>query len=106
MELLVGIVILSVAMMLWPLWKNERKARTLVIGRLKKECQQQGLQLLDETVLLDTWRVRWGSSRPIIKRSFLFEFSATGGDRYQGEVTLNHWTLGPIQLEVHRVPSN
>ena len=69
----------------------------------RKRCQELDVQLLDETVALhglwlrrDAGRVRWW-------RSYLFEFTATGDDRYHGSVEMLGRRVIALELAPHRL---
>lgn len=70
-------------------------------------CQQLGLQLLDQSmVIVGFWPVRDRSGRLVFRRSYQFEFSSTGDRRYQGKLVLEGILLKSIQLEVYRPPES
>ncbi len=70
-------------------------------------CQQLGLQLLDQSmVIVGFWPVRGRSGRLVFRRSYQFEFSSTGEKRYQGRLVLEGILLKSIQLEVYRPPES
>lgn len=70
-------------------------------------CQQLGLQLLDQSmVIVGFWPVRDRSGRLVFRRSYQFEFSSTGDKRYQGKLVLEGILLKSIQLEVYRPPES
>lgn len=50
-------------------------------------CRQNGLQLLDGTVAFHGIAILWTRRR--ITRSYRFEYSLDGADRYQGLITLS-----------------
>ena len=86
------------------LWWNAQGARQIALSATKSYCQKTGLQLLDETVALSKFRLRRdvrGNVR--LWRSYQFEFTATGYERYNGSVTLHGAQVGDIQLEPHRI---
>lgn len=52
-------------------------------------CESRGLLLLDQTVSLNKVRLRRDRSGQMqIERTYQFEFSTNGDDRYQGDITL------------------
>ena len=103
MDLLTLIVLLAFASMFWPLWVRGRQAREQVMKHLRRHCQAEGLQLLDDTVELSHFRLRWNRGRPQAVRTYEFEFSAVGDDRYPGLVVLAGYRIESVQLTPHRM---
>ena len=102
-DLLLVVVVAGVVLMLWPLLQSQQQAREWAMKALRRECQQQGLQLLDDTVELSRTRLRLRKGRFLTDRGFTFEFSSTGDDRYCGELHLTGLRIMSLQLEPHRI---
>ena len=71
-------------------WRNTLRAREEAIRVSRAACKTQGHQFLDDTVSL----TRLGFSRgargwPLLRRTYAFEFSADGHDRFVGSITLS-----------------
>ena len=72
----------------WLLWDN-LKAREAAVAASRDLCKAEGLQLLDDTVVMQSLRpVRGSGGRLNLKRIYVFEYSDTGNDRHKGSVTL------------------
>ena len=72
----------------WLLWDN-LKAREAAVAASRDLCKAEGLQLLDDTVVMQSLRpVRGSGGRLRLKRIYVFEYSDTGNDRHKGSVTL------------------
>ena len=68
-------------------------------------CQQLGLQLLDQSmVIVGFWPVRSASGRIEFRRRYQFEFSSIGDRRYQGKLVLVGMQLHSIALEPYKLP--
>lgn len=79
-------------------WYSGSVARDAAIRAARRACQQQSLQLLDETVALSRTRLRRdGSGRVRLWRQFVFEFTDTGERRRAGTLEL----LGQRVLSLH-----
>lgn len=102
MDLLIVVVLFGLALLVWPLWQKQQKAREWAMRYLRKQCEQDALQLLDETVELSSTQFRWNNGRPLALRTFVFEFSVDGGDRYQGSLQLAGYRVLAMQLETHK----
>ena len=70
-------------------WQDELKAREIAISAARSTCRNEGLQLLDDTVAQNGLRlIRHDQGRLCLQRSFAFEYSRSGDDRYPGYITL------------------
>ena len=57
MELLVIAAIAGLGLLGWPAIQRQQAARVLALRYLRKQCQQENLQLLDDTVSLAHMRI-------------------------------------------------
>ena len=70
-------------------WRNTLRAREEAIRASRAACKTQGHQFLDDTVsLVRLGVVRGEQGWPLFRRTYEFEFSADGYDRFVGSVTL------------------
>ena len=81
------------------LWLDGARARELAIAIIKTACQKQGLQLLDDTVFLQRFGIRWTQQGLRIRRMFRFEYSTEGTLRQTGYILLIGTALESIHLE-------
>jgi uncharacterized protein DUF3301 len=72
------------------LWLKLSVARERAIQEARRQCQQHGLQLLDETVGLRAVRLRRVNGLRMIERCYGFEVSIDGNDREAGRL----WMIG------------
>ncbi|MFT4917461.1 MAG: hypothetical protein ACI8RU_000069 [Zhongshania aliphaticivorans] len=81
--------------------------RELALRATRKHLEQQQLQLLDGHVALRAvWCKRDTNGQIKLWRRYIFEFTATGHERYKGQVvTLGNRVEG-FELEPHRVPND
>ncbi len=69
-----------------------------------RECEKMDVQMLDQSVYLRrVWIKRGRDGRPGFWRAFYFEFTVTGGDRYQGQVLMLGRRIERVELEPHRM---
>ena len=104
MELLVIAAIAGLGLLGWPAIQRQQAARVLALRYLRKQCQQENLQLLDDTVSLARMRLKFLKGRPVLVRGYEFEFSVDGGDRYPGSVVLEGYRPVSLVLAVHSNP--
>jgi len=80
-------------------WHTGRTAheRVLEIGRVV--CRDLDVQLLDDTVALHRFALRWRRHGIVARRIYGFEFSADGSARSSGEIALEGLKLDWVQIE-------
>ncbi|MEW7980466.1 MAG: DUF3301 domain-containing protein [Candidatus Sedimenticola endophacoides] len=76
-------------------WLDSARARELAVGICGESCQHEGLQFLDQTVVLKRLGLRWTAQGVRLRRTFQFDYSEQGDERRSGQIVL----VG-IQLEV------
>nr|WP_302473642.1 DUF3301 domain-containing protein [Thalassolituus sp.] len=97
-------VLAGLALLGWPAIQRQQAARVLALRYLRKQCQQENLQLLDDTVSLARMRLKFTKGRPVLVRGYEFEFSVDGGDRYPGSLVLEGYRPVSVVLAVHSDP--
>jgi len=88
------------------LWLKLSVARERAVQEARRQCQQHGLQLLDETVGLRGLRLRRVNGLRMIERCYSFEVSIDGDDREPGRLwmigsALSSLSLPTIELVPH-----
>ncbi len=85
-------------------WQSgEYKGRALRLA--SQHCQQLGLQLLDQSMVIKGyWPMRLQSGSLVIRRRYNFEFTSTGQQRYCGKLVLLGFKLESIELETYQLP--
>ncbi len=89
------------------LWLDTLKAREAGIAAARRACDEDGLQLLDDTVAGRSVRLaRDDDGRLRLRRIFAFEYSDTGDNRRNGTVTLlgQHVEYLQIRPQLYVVP--
>ncbi len=102
-----NLILLLVAGIVFIYWWNsgsfKRRAYSLAIDH----CQQFGLQLLDQSMVIRAiWPERTASGNLVLRRSYTFEFTSTGEQRYQGLLVLQGMKLKSIELEAYKLPDS
>ena len=93
--------IFLIALMIW-FWHDTMQAREQAVLLGKRHCQNDGLQLLDETVSLSSLKVRRNrDGHMMFRRVYEFEFSDNGDNRRLGSITLLGRHAESVQLEPH-----
>ena len=71
-------------------WYSSIQVHEIASMAAKMRCESRGLLLLDQTVSLHKIQLRRDRSGQMrFKRTFQFEFSANGDDRYEGTIMLH-----------------
>lgn len=86
MEIILAFIILGVGV--W-YWQDSLRSRELTLRQCRKSCEQNNVQLLDQSVhvaQIRLGRVLSGQAagKLCIRRFYAFEFSVGGVDRYHG----------------------
>ena len=84
-------------------WADSLRAREAAVAAARRACAGDGVQLLDDTVMLASLRIaRDGGGAVVLWRVYRFEFSDTGNNRLAGAVTLAGSRVDTLYLEPHR----
>lgn len=85
-------------------WLKSRELKERALRAAAKKCDSLGVELLDQSVVLRSLRPMRGAGGGIqLYRRYVFDFSSTGEQRYQGEVTMIGSRVERISLAPHRV---
>lgn len=86
------------------LWWNAQGVKQQALQATRAHCDKMGVQLLDDgLVLRGFWLKRNSRGQLCVWRSYNFEFTTTGEERYGGQIImLSQWVEG-IHLAPHRL---
>ncbi|OGT77677.1 MAG: hypothetical protein A3J35_02480 [Gammaproteobacteria bacterium RIFCSPLOWO2_02_FULL_52_10] len=80
-------------------WYEILKIRELVMKRCQQVCAEAQLQFLDQTVAVIAVKIRVSDDiRLMLYRTYQFEYSENGVDRYKGYVDLLNHGIVSIRL--------
>ena len=83
-------------------WFDSLRAREAAVDTARRACGTDGVMLLDETVALSALRLRRRANGAVsLLRVYRFEFSDTGNNRLEGNVTLLGAAVQALYLEPH-----
>ncbi len=87
-------------------WQSgEFKNRALALAL--RHCQQLNLQLLDQSMVIrGYWPVRREDGRWLFRRTYQFEFTSTGQQRYRGNLVMMGFQLDSMELETYQLPES
>jgi hypothetical protein len=69
-------------------WYDSLRARESAMSYCRAQCSARRVQLLDQTVALARLRPRWGMEGFRLLRTYRFEYSEAGTERWEGHLTL------------------
>jgi len=85
-------------------WSSAMKAREIAFMAANVYCQKMDVYLLDEYVALNgQWFKRDEGGKLKAWRSYQFEFSSTGDERYHGKVIMLGRKVTKIQLDPYKI---
>jgi hypothetical protein len=86
------------------LWWQGQGVKAFALSKVVKYCNDQDLQLLDESLVLKRlWLARGSSGAVQIKRTYQFEFTSTGEHRYLGFVVMIGWKVIQLEMQPHHL---
>ena len=86
-------------------WWHGRGLKDAALLAVRRYCDKEALQLLDESLVLSGIKPgRGDDGRLCLKRFYRFEFSSTGDERYSGKVEMVGRRIRRIELDSHRMP--
>lgn len=84
-------------------WWRAKAIKDFVITTARAHCRKMDVLLLDDAVYLrGLWFKRDQQGQLRVWRRFLFDFTATGEERYLGRVIMLGQTIERIDLQPHR----
>jgi Protein of unknown function (DUF3301) len=85
-------------------WVKSREIKDVALQAASRHCEELALIFLDQSVSLAGMKIgRDARGQLCIVRTFNFDFSSTGEDRYQGQVHVEGRRISRIWLAPHRI---
>lgn len=92
------LALLGLLLLAWA-WLDGTAARERVLQQTRESCEELGLLLLDQSVVLEGIRpIRRPTGRLGLLRRYRFEFSRDGSERHTGRVALNGPRIEGLQF--------
>lgn len=99
-DLMAGFTLTLIA---WLIWQNAG-FRDRAIALAKQHCQQVDVQLLDDTISMTKLRFKRDQRGNFaLSRMYEFEFTATGEQRYRGQIELFGKRIHSIEMQPHQI---
>ncbi len=93
---LAAIIILGLITMFW---LESARARELAVGISRAACDKERYQLLDDSVYLQRFALRWTAEGLRFRRMFRFDYSIDGSLRESGYVLLLGKQLEAVHIK-------
>lgn len=95
--------LMAAALVYW-YWAGSRRMREWTFRQAKQYCDSENVQLLDDCVALHRlWLKRDKAGRVRVWRTYQFEFTSTGDERYLGRVITLGKVVEAIELQPYRI---
>jgi hypothetical protein len=84
-------------------WLDGQRVKEIAFKSVRTYCLSLEVQMLDEYVAFDSIRLKRDQAGKMrVRRIFLFEFSSTGNERYNGVCVMLGRRVEAIQMEPYR----
>lgn len=98
-----NLVLIALLLGAYLYWFNGQHAKEIALKAVRANCLNLDVQMLDEYVALNSIRLSRNQTGAIrARRTFLFEFSSTGNERYNGVCIMLGRCVESIQMEPYR----
>ena len=102
--MLTDIIFIGLICLAYGYWFNAQKAKEIALGAASAHCLAMDVQMLDGYVALNgIWLKRDKLGKIQLRRSFLFEFSSTGNERYNGTLLMLGRRVESIYMDTYRI---
>jgi len=102
--LLSDVVWLALFIALAGLWWQGQGVKAFALKKVKKYCDENNLQLLDESLVIrKLWLGRGSKGALRVRRTYLFEFTSTGEYRYRATITTLGYVVVTIEAQTHHL---
>ena len=102
--MLTDIILIGVMCLAYGYWFNAQKTKEIALAAARNRCLAMTVQMLDDYVALNSIRLHKNKTGKIqLRRAFVFEFSSTGYERYNGTVFMLDRQIESIYMEPYRI---
>ena len=101
---LVDVILFGALALIGVFFWQSQAVKEVALRSTRDYCASMGVQLLDDSVVLrGFWFKRDSRGELRVRRSYLFEFTSTGDERYHGGTVMLGSRVETIQLAPHRL---
>jgi len=99
-----SIVLIGLLLAASAYWFNFQSVKEIALHATRTHCRAMEVHMLDDYIAANgIWFRRDKHGKWQIQRTFLFEFSSTGADRYNGKITMLGQRVETIYMEPYRI---
>lgn len=85
-------------------WQSAQKVKEIGWAATQRHCHDMDLQMLDGYIAFSALKLKQDErGQWHIARTYVFEFSSTGAERYNGVIYMLGRSVQSIQLDPHRL---
>jgi len=102
------LILISLIVLGFVYWFHAQKIKELALAATHAHCLAMDVQMLDDYIAEAGLSLKRDNSsgKLLVERTFLFEFSSTGDERYNGKIIMRGERVASIYLEPHRINLN
>jgi len=98
------LILIALLLSTYLYWFNGQRVKEVALQAVRANCLNLEVQMLDEYVALNSIRLKRDKAGKMrLRRTFLFEFSSTGNERYNGVCIMLGRRVESIQMEPYRL---
>lgn len=99
-----SIALTSLVILIAWYWVKSREVKDRALVSAARYCKDLSLMLLDQTIVLKRQRIARDERGSLcVERTYHFDFSSAGDDRYQGKIVMQGARVASIKLAPHRI---
>lgn len=100
--MLSAIAFIALLFVLYQFWQVQQQARDIAWKAVKKFSLEQGIQVLDDSLVADAIRPVKSSTGWRLWRQWRFEFSTSGARRYRGQISMLGRRVERIEVDAYQ----
>lgn len=102
--MLIDLILIGLMCLVVAYWFNALKANEIALAAATAHCHAMEVQMLDDYVALNGVLLKVNKAGKVqLQRLFLFEFSSTGLERYNGTVLMLGRRVESIYMDPYRI---
>lgn len=101
------LIIIGLMLAYFLYWSGAQRVREIALEATRAHCLHNEVQMLDDYVALNSFSLCRDETGEIrVRRTYLFEFSATGYERCNGHCVMSGSRVEHIEMEPYRIESD
>ncbi|MGZ8224623.1 MAG: DUF3301 domain-containing protein [Methylobacter sp.] len=101
------IILISLLVLGFLYWNKSQQIKEIALSATRAHCLAMGVQMLDDYIAINTLGFKRNKAGKMqMQCSFVFEFSSTGDERYNGRIDMLGHRVESIYMEPYRIESD